>query len=111
MRTFKANQGIDIFGIPLVKSGYIIRFQDGETKHTIINESDTINVTLEQISNDSRFDEITETKQEINFLVDEIPDEEELEVKKFRIQLDVITNRRKLIEIENFMRKTLSDML
>ena len=41
----------------------------------------------------------------------EITEDEELEVKKFRIQLDVTTNRKKLREIENFMRKTLEEML
>lgn len=111
MRVFTAIQDIDIFGIPLVKEGYVIKFQDGENRHTINNDSDTINVTLEQISNDSRFKETIGEKQELNFLVEEIPDDDELEVKKFRIQLDVTTNRRKLIEIENFMRKTLENML
>ena len=57
------------------------------------------------------FEEIVEPKQELNFEVQEITDDEELEVKKFRIQLDVTTNRKKLREIENFMRKTLEEML
>lgn len=57
------------------------------------------------------FKEVVESKQELNFDVQEITEDEELEVKKFRIQLDVTTNRKKLREIENFMRKTLEEML
>ncbi len=58
------------------------------------------------------FEETTvEVKEELKFEVQELTEEEELEVKKFRIQLDVTTNRKRLREIENFMRKTLEEML
>lgn len=49
--------------------------------------------------------------EELNFEIKELTEEEELEVKKYRIQLDVTTNRKKLREIENFMRKTLEEMI
>jgi hypothetical protein len=58
------------------------------------------------------FDEIpVEPKQELKFEVQELTEDEDLEVKRYRIQLDVTTNRKKLREIENFMRKTLDGML
>jgi hypothetical protein len=66
---------------------------------------------LEQLINDPRFEEVIEKKKDLNFIVEEVLDEEDSEVKRFRIQLDVTTNRKKLREIENFMRKTLEDML
>ena len=66
---------------------------------------------LAEILSDKRFQEVIEPKQELNFEVQELTEEEELEVKKFRIQLDITTNRKKLREIENFMRKTLEEML
>jgi hypothetical protein len=60
----------------------------------------------------SMFDEIpVEPKQELKFEVQELTEDEDLEVKRYRIQLDVTTNRKKLREIENFMRKTLEEML
>lgn len=40
-----------------------------------------------------------------------ILDEDEDEIKKWRVQLDIKTSRKKLIEIENFLRKTLKDYL
>jgi hypothetical protein len=60
----------------------------------------------------SMFDEISvEPKQELKFEVQELTEDEDLEVKRYRIQLDVTTNRKKLREIENFMRKKLEEML
>lgn len=57
------------------------------------------------------FTEELKIKEDINFEVKELSEDEELEVKKYRIQLDVTTNRKKLREIEIFMRKTLEEML
>jgi hypothetical protein len=111
MRIFTATEDIDLFGTPLVKQGHTIKFTNDETKHIINTGNATMQVTLEQISNDPRFKEVVEEKKDLNFIVEEVPDEEDLEVKRFRIQLDVTTNRKKLREIENFMRKTLEDML
>lgn len=68
-------------------------------------------LSIKDILIDKRFQEVIEPKQELNFDVQEVTEDEELEIKKFRIQLDVTTNRKKLREIENFMRKTLEEML
>lgn len=56
-------------------------------------------------------EESIKIKEDLNFEIKELSEDEELEVKKYRIQLDVTTNRKKLREIENFMRKTLEEML
>ena len=115
MRIFIAKEDIILFGLTIVKKEQMIKFLDGEPTHIINVGSTTIQVSLEQLTNDSRFQEVKllplEEKKELNFIIDEIPDEEDLEVKRFRIQLDVMTNRKKLREIENFMRKTLEKML
>jgi hypothetical protein len=115
MRIFIAKEDINIFGCTIVKQEQMIKFLDDETTHKINTGTTTMDVTLEQLTNDSRFEEVkllpVEEKKELNFTIDEIPDEEDLEVKRFRIQLDVTTNRKKLREIENFMRKTLEEML
>jgi hypothetical protein len=68
-------------------------------------------LSIKDILVDKRFKEIIEPKQELNFEVQELTEDEDLEVKRYRIQLDVTTNRKKLREIENFMRKTLEEML
>jgi len=68
-------------------------------------------LSIKDILVDKRFQEILEPKQELKFEVQELTEDEDLEVKRYRIQLDVTTNRKKLREIENFMRKTLDGML
>ena len=68
-------------------------------------------LSIKDILVDKRFQEIIEPKQELKFEVQELTEDEDLEVKRYRIQLDVTTNRKKLREIENFMRKTLDGML
>lgn len=68
-------------------------------------------LSIKDILVDKRFQEIIEPKQELKFEVQELTEDEDLEVKRYRIQLDVTTNRKKLREIENFMRKTLDEML
>ena len=68
-------------------------------------------LSIKDILVDKRFKEVIEPKQELKFEVQELTEDEDLEVKRYRIQLDVVTNRKKLREIENFMRKTLEEML
>ena len=111
MRIFIAKEDINVFGSTIVQQDQMIKFLDDETTHKINTGTTTIQVTLEQLINDIRFEEVLEKKKDLNFIVEEVPDEEDLEVKRFRIQLDVTTNRKKLQEIENFMRKTLEEML
>jgi hypothetical protein len=111
MRIFIAKEDINVFGSTIVQQNQMIKFLDNEPTHTIKSGTTTMEVTLEQLINDPRFEEVLEKKKDLNFIVEEVPDEEDLEVKRFRIQLDVTTNRKKLREIENFMRKTLEEML
>ena len=111
MRIFIAKEDINVFGSTIVQQNQMIKFMDDETTHKINTGTTTIQVTLEQLINDLRFEEVIEKKKDLNFIVEEVSDEEDLEVKRFRIQLDVTTNRKNLREIEKFMRKTLEDML
>jgi hypothetical protein len=111
MRIFIAKEDINVFGSTIVQQNQMIKFMDDEITHKINTGTTTIQVTLEQLINDPRFEEVVEKKKDLNFIVEEVSDEEDLEVKRFRIQLDVTTNRKNLREIENFMRKTLEDML
>lgn len=55
------------------------------------------------------FEEIEE--QEINMSVEEIPDEKDLEIKSWRIQLDVKTSLRNLKKIEAFIKENIQELL
>ena len=78
--------------------------------HKIQTDSTIVEINLNQILNDGRFSEIKE-RPDLNIKTEELTEEEDTEIKRFRIQLDVTTNRKKLREIEIFMRKTLENMI
>ena len=108
MKRFSVEEDVLIFSTVVLKKGEEIEVEE---YYNIDYNGVAFPLSIESILIDKRFKEIIEDKQELKFEVQEITDDEELEVKKYRIQLDVVTNRKKLREIENFMRKTLNDML
>lgn len=108
MRKFKVKENVVFFATEVFTQGQIIELEE---VYSVDKDGIKFPLTIKDILSDKRFEEIIEQKQELNFDVKEITEDEELEVKKFRIQLDVTTNRKKLREIENFMRKTLEEML
>lgn len=108
MRKFLVKEDVTFFATTIFTKGETIELSD----YYNVDKGDIkFPLGLAEILSDKRFQEIVEPKQELNFEVQELTEDEELEVKKFRIQLDVLTNRKKLREIENFMRKTLEEML
>jgi len=108
MRKFLVKEDVTFFATTIFTKGQTIELID----YYSVDKGDIkFPLGLAEILSDKRFEEVLEPKQELNFEVQELTEEEELEVKKFRIQLDVVTNRKKLREIENFMRKTLEEML
>jgi hypothetical protein len=65
---------------------------------------------LKATSNDELlFEEIEE--QEINMTIEEIPLEKDLEIKSWRIQLDVKTSLRNLKNIEAFIKENIQELL
>ena len=108
MRKFLVKEDVTFFATTIFTKGENIELSD----YYNVDKGDIkFPLGLAEILSDKRFQEIVEPKQELNFEVQELTEDEELEVKKFRIQLDVVANRKKLREIENFMRKTLEEML
>ena len=108
MRKFKVKEDVIFFATTIFVKDEIVELND---VYNVDKNGIKFPLSIGDISSDKRFQEVIEQKRELNFDVQEITEDEELEVKKFRIQLDVTTNRKKLREIENFMRKTLEEML
>jgi hypothetical protein len=50
-------------------------------------------------------------EQEINLVVEEVTEDKDLEIKSWRIQLDVKTSKRNLKKIESFIRENIVDLL
>lgn len=56
------------------------------------------------------FDEIQE-KEDLNLIIEEAPDGDDEQVKRWRIQLDVTTTRKKLKEIEKIFNEKVKEIL
>lgn len=108
MRKFSVKEEVIFFNTPIFSKGEIIEVDD---IYQVDKDGVKFPLSIKDILVDERFQEILEPKQELKFDVQELTEDEDLEVKRYRIQLDVTTNRKKLREIENFMRKTLDGML
>ena len=108
MRKFSIKEEVVFFNTPIFSKGEVIELDDF---YQVDKDGVKFPLSIKDILVDERFQEIVEPKQELKFDVQELTEDEDLEVKRYRIQLDVTTNRKKLREIENFMRKTLDGML
>jgi hypothetical protein len=83
-------------------------FKKGE----IIDKSDSYNVEIESGNIAifySMIENFVEPYQDIEIRISNPADDEEEKI--WRMQLDVKTTRKKAIEIENFLRKTLREMI
>lgn len=64
-----------------------------------------------KFSKDLLQDKIKMVKEDIQVSISVIDEDEELQVKNWRLQLDFKASKRKVQEIETYLRKTLQDML
>lgn len=108
MRKFKSVEDIVIFGKNILEKDSIIKVSD-DTEVFLEKEGISISLTLDQIISDKRFEEVNENDMKFDIKI--ITEEEEEEVKNYRIQLDVNTTRKKLREVEDYLRRTLEKML
>ena len=108
MRNFSVKEEVIFFNASIFSKDEIIEIDD---IYQVDKDGVKFPLSIKDILVDKRFQEIIEPKQELNFDIQELTEDEDIEVKRYRIQLDVVTNRKKLREIENFMRKTLEEML
>jgi len=104
MKKFLVLEDIDFFGTIVLEKGETCQID----KSLNISKKDLkFSIPIEDVIKDSRFKEIHQQEIQIR----EITEEEDEEIKKYRIQLDVTTSRKKLVEIENFLRKTIEEMI
>lgn len=105
MKKFIAKEDVRIFGFPIANKGEILIIED----YLKINKyNNNFSIPVSEFINDERFEEV---KEELDIEIREITEEEDMTEKKYRIQLDVFTNKKKLIELENFLRKSIQDFL
>jgi hypothetical protein len=92
--------------------------EDGDIKGKYVIEN-PINggrmvMTFDQMLNANNGDKAlfeTIDEQEIRLVVEEVPEEKDLEIKNWRIQLDVKTSLRNLKKIEAFIKENINQYL
>lgn len=102
MKKFFVKEDIPILKL---KKGDSISVED---KFELNNDGFPIVLSLEQIESDMRFEPYQ--TNDLQFTISEVKEDED-EIKSFRIQLDVKTTKRKMINIENFLRQSLDELL
>lgn len=88
----------------ILNKGEIIEDTNGEYFFTKLNK---VYTKEDLLSKPNIFELLPEIKLEIK----EVDQDDEDKIGNWRIQLDVKTSRRKLKEIETFLRETISEML
>jgi hypothetical protein len=109
MREFKTIEDIIIFGKLVLEKDQLIKIE-GEDGYNLSGDGYNFKLYLNDVENDNRFLEI-KPKNDIDISISEISNDEDLEIKDYRIQLDIKTSRKKLNEINILFRKVLDDNL
>ena len=98
----------------LYKKGDIFEADD-EGKYQVINPTGEISlINLESIKNIKINDTLIfeeELEEELEIIIEEVPEDDEDIVKNWRIQLDVKTTRKKLKEIEKIINQMVKPIL
>ena len=108
------NKFLDFLGNEILKVGdiiepnendeYIIEYKDGNSKQII-------ELTINSIRNAKQDGlNIFEEYDDIELIIEEIPEDDDLLITNWRIQLDVKTTRKKLKEFEKKFRESIKDI-
>jgi predicted P-loop ATPase len=107
MRIFECIKDISTMNKILIQKGDKISSEDGIYKIESSDKLISLSFSLEEILNNQDFIEVDQYKKNII----ELPANDDDIVKNYRIQLDVKTSKKKLIEIENILQETLRNIL
>ena len=105
MGKFKLTEDISILDKKILNKGDEIVFNDNE-ELIVDSEYGPIKLTKDILK-----DKIKSLEEDIAVKISILDDDDEDHVKNYRLQLDFKASRRKVIEIETYLRKTLQDML
>ena len=108
MRIFKITSDVYYFGYLVFKKDDIIKFESDEY---IVEDSNVkFPLRIIDVLNDRRFIEI-DILLDYSFDTKEVSEDDDLKIKKYRIELDVVTSKKKLKEIENFIKNNIENLL
>ena len=105
MSKYKLIEDLQILDKIILTKGSEISFDElNELK--VSTEYGPITFTTEMLK-----DKLEKVVEDLNVKVTILDEEDEDTIKNYRLQLDVKASRKKVREIENYLRKTLQDML
>lgn len=109
------NKFLDFLGNDILKVGdiiepnenneYVIDYNNGDSKQTI-------QLTIDGIKN-AKQDGLNIFKEidDVEIIIEELPDDDDVLIRNWRIQLDVKTTRKKLKEFEKKFRESIKDII
>lgn len=90
--------------------GHIFEPENGIFK-IIDHTGDPIELDEEQMKSFDIFEEIREKSDDFEIIIEEIPDDDDILVRNWRIQLDVKTTRKKLKEVQRIIEEQVKPIL
>jgi|LauGreDrversion4_2_1035121.scaffolds.fasta_scaffold573591_2 hypothetical protein len=105
MDKYRLKEDLQILDKTILKKESEISF-DENNEFKISTEYGPITFTPEILK-----DKLEKVVKDLNVKVTVLDEEDENTIKNYRLQLDVKASRRKVREIENYLRRTLQDML
>ena len=87
--------------IPNVEGKYIIKYK-------VDNEESTITGDYDYFKSNNTFEEI---KSDFELIIEEVSDDDDIQIKNWRIQLDVQTTRKKLNDIKKTLNRELKKII
>ncbi len=106
------NKFIDFLGNDILKIGQIIEPNNEGIYEISYGEGiskNYLNLTLEEVKEAKQQNNvfIFEEIEEVDIIIEELPDDDDILVRNWRIQLDVKTTRKKLKEFEKIFRESI----
>lgn len=105
MDKYRLKEDLQILDKTILPKGSQISF-DENNELKVSTEYGPISFTPEMLK-----DKLEKVVEDLSVKVTVLDEEDEDTIKNYRLQLDVKASRRKVREIENYLRKTLQDML
>lgn len=106
MIIFKIIEDIHYFGYLVFKKDDMIKFESDQ--YIVENDNVKFPLKMADVLNDKRFIEL---EDKINIESKEISEDDDLKIRKYRIELDVMTSKKKLKEIEKIIKNNIENIL
>jgi hypothetical protein len=95
----------------LYKEGHIFELNSEDNYEIIQPTGEIITLNQSEMEKIDMLEKIIEKDNEIEIIIEEIPDDDDILVRNWRIQLDVKTTRKKLKEIQKIIEEKVKPLI